>query len=136
MDTRDNNKTDKNNSNENEKVKITCENVQKTNKMENCQQWLENSEFDTLSCCDESTIDESSIYTSSVSDSDFSEIISDLDINATNITKSKGEQSSKIVTGGDNSVMQVNQVDVVKNILKGDHSVQMGNIHVSFGGVY
>lgn len=124
MDTRDN-KTDKN-SNE------TSENVPKTNKMENCQKWLEDSEFDTLSCCDESSIDESSIYTSSVSDSGISDIISDLDLNAKNVTKSQGQQSSKIVTGGDNSVMQVNQVDVVQNILKGDHSVQMGNIHVSY----
>lgn len=129
MDTRDS-KTDKN-SNENEKETKTCENVPKTNKMENCQQWLEDSEFDTLSCCDDSSIDESSIYTSSVSDSGISDIISDLDLNSTNVTKSQGQQSSKIVTGGDNSVMQVNQVDVVQNILKGDHSVQMGNIHVS-----
>lgn len=125
MDTRDN-KTDKNKSSEKE----TCENVPKPNKMENCQKWLEDSEFDALSIAD-SSIDESSIYTSSVSDSDFSDIISDLDLNSSNVTKSKGQQSSKIVTGGDNSVMQVNQVDVVQNILKGDHSVQMGNIHVS-----
>lgn len=124
MDTQDN-KTDKT-SNENEPK--TCENVPKTLKMENCQKWLEDSEFDTLSC-DSSSIYESSIYTSSVSDSGISDIISDLDLNATNV--SKGQQSSKIVTGGDNSVMQVNQVDVVQNILKGDHSVQMGNIHVS-----
>lgn len=121
MDIRDN-KTDKN-SIENEYEQKTCENIPKTNKMENCQKWLEDSEFDTLS-----TIDESSIYTSSVSDSGISDIISDLDLNAKNV--STEQQSSKIVTGGDNSVMQVNQVDVVQNILKSDHSVQMGNIHV------
>uniref|UniRef100_A0A1L8E305 Putative peptidoglycan recognition protein le n=1 Tax=Nyssomyia neivai TaxID=330878 RepID=A0A1L8E305_9DIPT len=79
--------------------------------------WVEDNDFDASSS---SAIDESTIYTSSVSD-DFSDVVQNFD-SATSLDMVVGKH--KIITLDNEKQMQVNQTEILQHIFKGDSSVQ------------
>uniref|UniRef100_A0A8D8LA99 (northern house mosquito) hypothetical protein n=1 Tax=Culex pipiens TaxID=7175 RepID=A0A8D8LA99_CULPI len=95
---------------------------------EKCQQWVESSEFSTISNDDVSSLSgHSTEFISTVADSDISSIADD--VANINITKIDKGNELKIVSNTAN-VTDINHTEILQTVFKGNSTQTFGNIQV------
>ncbi|XP_055713221.1 peptidoglycan-recognition protein LE-like [Phlebotomus papatasi] len=116
---------------EEEVEEITCRAKPGEEKLKFTSKWVEENDFDSSSTTDQSIADESTIYTSSVTESDaFSDVATrfssaiNLDITDEDKTTTITSGSHKIVTLDGDKPVQVSQTEILQHIFKGESNIQ------------